>query len=404
MTPTITLADIRQAAAGIAGHVQATPCTRSQTLSQLTGTTLWLKFENLQFTSSFKERGACWKLSRLDAGERRRGIIAMSAGNHAQGVAYHARRLGIPATIVMPRNTPYVKVRYTEEHGARVLLEGRSLEEAAVSAREIAEREHLVFVHPYDDPDIIAGQGTIALEMLATAPDLDCLVVPVGGGGLVSGIAVAARALRPSIEVIGVETALYPALKSALEGDDRTCGGDTLAEGIAVAAPGRLTLALMREHVNEVLLVDEDQLERAVSLLLNVEKTVVEGAGSAGLAALLQYPERFRGRRVGVVLSGGNMDPRLLAAILTRDLVRAGRITRVRIIISDVPGQIARIATAVARLQANFLDLQHQRIFTSLPARDSYLDITLETRDRGHLDEVLRDLRAEGYDVRVLAD
>ncbi len=398
----ITLTDIQQAAAGIAGHVSVTACAHSRTLSDITGAELWLKFENLQFTASFKDRGACWKLARLDAEARRRGVIAMSAGNHAQGVAYHARRLGIPATIVMPRNTPYVKVKHTERHGARVLLEGRTLEEAAAFAAEVAAREQLAFVHPYDDPDIIAGQGTVALEMLAAAPGLDCLLVPVGGGGLVSGMAVAARALEPDIEIVGVEAALYPAMKTALDGVGRASGGDTLAEGIAVSAPGRHTLALMRAHVREILLVDEAQLERAVSLLLNVEKTVVEGAGAAGLAALLQYPERFRGRRVGTVLSGGNMDPRLLAAILTRDMVREGRITRLRIIISDVPGQVARVATVVARLEGNFLDLQHQRIFTPLPARDSYLDITLETRDRGHLEEVLRELRAAGYAVQVL--
>jgi len=398
----ITISQVEEAARRIAGQVQRTPCRPSLTLSEITGATVWLKFENLQFTASFKERGAYNKLSGLGAAERRAGVIAMSAGNHAQGVAYHARRLGIPATIVMPKNTPYVKVRYTEGHGARVLLHGRTLEDAATFAGEIAQREGLTFIHPYDDPLIIAGQGTVALEMLEDAPDLECLVVPAGGGGLVSGIALAARARRPAIEVVAVESVLFPSLKSALDEVARSCGGDTLAEGIAVKGIGRLTLPLVREHVREILLVGETELERAVSLLLNVEKTLVEGAGAAGIAALLQYPERFRGRKVGVVLSGGNMDPRLLATILTRELVREGRIARVRITISDVPGQIARIATIVAGLEANFIDLQHQRIFTPLPARDTWLEITLETRDRRHLEEVLRDLRAAGYEVQLL--
>jgi threonine dehydratase len=283
-----------------------------------------------------------------------------------------------------------------------VLLEGATLEESAAFATELAAREGLLFVHPYDDPAVIAGQGTVALEMLAEAPALDCLVVPVGGGGLVGGMAVAARAARPGIEVFGVEAELFPSLKCALDGVARPCGGDTLAEGIAVKGVGRLTLALAREHVTEILLAGEAELERAVSLLLNVEKTLVEGAGAAGLAALLAHPARFRGRTVGLVLSGGNMDPRLLAAILTRELVREGRITRLRITISDVPGQIARIATIVAGQQANFIDLQHQRIFTPLPARDTWLDVVIETRDRSHLETIVGELRTEGYDVKIL--
>ncbi len=398
----VTLAAVRQAAAGLRGQITRTPCLQAQTLSGITGASVWLKFENLQFTGSFKERGAFNKLSRLGASERGRGVIAMSAGNHAQGVAYHAKRLGIAATIVMPKNTPYVKVKHTEGHGARVILEGRTIEEAAAFATQLAAREELVFIHPYDDPQVIAGQGTTAIEMLEDAPEIDCLVVPVGGGGLVSGMAVAARGIKPGIEVIGVEAGLYPSLKSALDGVPRACGGDTLAEGIAVAAVGTHVLPLLREHVADILLVSEESLERAVSLLLNVEKTLVEGAGAAGLAALLQYPERFRGRRVGTVLTGGNLDPRLLAAILMREQVREGRITRLRITVSDVPGQIARIATVVGRLEANFIDLQHQRIFTALPARDTYIDITLETRDRQHLETILRELQAEGYDVRIL--
>jgi len=401
-TASVTPASIRNAAERLRGQILRTPCSRSVTLSEITGATVWLKFENLQFTASFKERGAYNKLSSLTAAERGRGVIAMSAGNHAQGVAYHARRLGVRATIVMPKNTPYVKVKHTEGHGARVILAGSSIEEAAASASSLADAERLVFIHPYDDPQVIAGQGTIALEMLEDAPGIDCLVVPAGGGGLLTGMAVAARAARPAIEVIGVEAGLYPSLKCALDGVPRPCGGDTLAEGIAVAALGNHILPLLREQVSDILLASEESLERAVSLLLNVEKTLVEGAGAAGLAALLQYPERFRGRMVGTVLTGGNMDPRLLAAILTRELAREGRITRLRIAVSDVPGQIARIASVVGRLEANFIDLQHQRIFTALPARDTYIDITLETRDRQHLDVILRELQAEGYDVRIL--
>jgi threonine dehydratase len=398
----VTAADVAAAAARLAGHILRTPTRRSLTLSQITGTDVWLKFENLQFTASFKERGARNRLAALDAAERQRGVIAMSAGNHAQGVALHAKLLGIPATIVMPRNTPHVKVKYTEAHGARVLLEGASIEESATFATELATRNNLVFIHPYDDPLVIAGQGTVALEMLEDAPEIDTLVVPIGGGGMIAGMAVAARGMRPDVTVIGVETELYPALKSALDGVSRPCGGDTLAEGIAVSAVGRNTLPLVREHVQDILLVNETALEQAVSLLLGVEKTLVEGAGAAGLAALLQHPRRFAKKKVGLVLSGGNLDARLLAAILTRDLAREGRITRLRVALSDVPGQLARISTLLAQHDGNVLDLQHQRIFTPLPARNTYLDITIETRDRAHLEDILAALRAASYDVRVL--
>jgi len=394
--------DVRAAAVRLAGHVLRTPTRRSLTLSQITGAEVFLKFENLQFTASFKERGARNRLAALTPDERRRGVIAMSAGNHAQGVALHAKLLGIPATIVMPRNTPHVKVKYTEAHGARVLLEGATIEEAAAYATDLAARENLVFVHPYDDLLVIAGQGTIALEMLEEAPEIDTLAVPVGGGGLVSGMAIAARAARPDVTVVGVETELYPALKSALDGVSRPCGGDTLAEGIAVSTAGRHTLPLVREFVAEILLVSETSLEQAVTLLLGVEKTLVEGAGAAGLAAMLQHPRRFKGRRVGLVLSGGNLDARLLAAILTRDLAREGRITRLRVALSDVPGQLAKISALLARHDGNVLDLQHQRIFTPLPARNTYLDITVETRDRAHLEDILAAVRTAGYDVRVL--
>lgn len=398
----VSLADVRAAAARLEGHTVRTPCRRAVTLSAITGVDTWLKFENLQFTSSFKERGSFNKLAQLSADETRRGVIAMSAGNHAQAVAYHAQQLGIPATIVMPVNTPFVKVKNTRAHGARVLLEGDTLKAAAQFARELAERERLTFIHPFDDPLIIAGQGTVALEMLEDAPELDCLLVPVGGGGLISGIAVAAKGLKPDIAVIGVEAQMFPSLKSALDGETREIGGDTLAEGIAVAEVGEHTLPLVREYVDEIMLVEEQFLEQAVALLLNIEKTVVEGAGAAGFAALLARPERFRGQRVGVVLSGGNIDPRLLASILMRELVREGRITRLRLSISDVPGEIARVAEIVARLGANFIEIEHHRIFTTLPAKDTYLELILETRDRGHLEQILKELGDAGYAVRIL--
>ncbi len=398
----VTLADIRTAADRLVGHTVRTPCRKSVTLSAITGVDTWLKFENLQFTSSFKERGSFNKLVQLSADETKRGVIAVSAGNHAQAVAYHAHQLGIPATIVMPTNTPFVKVENTRAHGARVLLEGESLNAAAKFARELGRRKQLTFIHPFDDPLIIAGQGTAAIEMLEDAPELDCLVVPVGGGGLISGIAVAAKGLKPDIEIVGVEAEMFPSLKSALDGQAREIGGDTLAEGIAVAEIGQHTLPLVRQYVDEVLLVEEQYLEQAVALLLNIEKTLVEGAGAAGFAALLAYPERFIGKRVGVVLSGGNIDSRLLASILMRELVREGRITRLRLSLSDVPGELAKVSDIVARLGGNFIEIQHHRIFTTLPAKDTYLDLILETRDRVHLEQILKELDDAGYAVRTL--
>ncbi len=398
----VTLADIRAAAAQLVGHTVRTPCRKSVTLSAITGIETWMKFENLQFTASFKERGSFNKLTNLTAEESKRGVIAVSAGNHAQAVGYHAHQLGIPATIVMPTNTPFVKVENTRAHGARVLLEGESLNAAANFARDLGRREQLTFIHPFDDPMIIAGQGTAAIEMLEDAPELDCLVVPVGGGGLISGIAVAAKGLKPDIEIVGVEAEMFPALKSALDGQTREIGGDTLAEGIAVAEVGQHTLPLVRQYVDEILLVEEQYLEQAVALLLNIEKTLVEGAGAAGFAALLAYPERFMGKRVGVVLSGGNIDSRLLASILMRELVREGRITRLRLSLCDVPGEMAKVSEIVARLGGNFIEIQHHRIFTSLPAKDTYLDLILETRDRVHLEQILKELDDAGYAVRTL--
>jgi len=401
-TGDIGLADIRQAAATIAGHVVRTPCHQSATLSEIVDVELYLKFENLQFTASFKERGALNKLVSLSAEQKSAGVVAMSAGNHAQAVAYHGRRLNIPVTIVMPMNTPFIKVKNTRSHDAEVILHGDSLAEAAAFAHETARSQGATFIHPFDDPLIIAGQGTVALEMIDDAPDLDCLVVPVGGGGLISGMAIAAKSLQPDVEVIGVEAGLYPSLKSALDSRERPCGGDTLAEGIAVTEIGRFTLPLVREYVDDILLVEEDGLEHAVSLLLNIEKTLVEGAGAAGLAAVAANLDRFRGKHVGIVLSGGNIDARLLSSILMRELVREGRITRLRVSISDVPGQMARISEVVSRLRGNFIDIQHHRIFTMLPAKDTFVDMILETRDRQHLDAILAELREADYTVRVL--
>jgi threonine dehydratase len=326
----------------------------------------------------------------------------MSAGNHAQAVAYHGQRLKIPITIVMPTNTPFIKVKNTRSHGAEVILHGESLATAATFARETAASRGAAFIHPFDDPLIIAGHGTVALEVLDDVPDLDCLVVPVGGGGLISGMAVAAKSLKPDIEVIGVEAALYPTVKSALDDRERPCGGHTLAEGIAVTEIGRFTLPLIRQYVDDILLVEEDELEHAVSLLLNIEKTLVEGAGAAGLAAVAGNRDRFSGKKVAIVLSGGNIDARLLSSILLRELVREGRITRLRVSISDVPGQMARISEIVSRLGGNFIDIQHHRIFTMLPAKDTYMDMVLETHDRQHLDTILAELREADYTIRVL--
>ncbi|MCA0302450.1 MAG: threonine ammonia-lyase [Proteobacteria bacterium] len=398
----VTLADVEQAARRIAGAVVRTPCLRSETLSRILGAEVWVKFENLQFTASFKERGALNTLLQLTDDERRRGVIAMSAGNHAQGVAYHAGRLGIPATIVMPSFTPNTKVEHTRGHGARVVLHGDTLSEAAVEAHRLAGEQKLVFVHPYDDPRIVAGQGTIALEMLQEAPDLDTLVVPVGGGGMIAGCAVAARAQKPDLRVIGVETESYQAMRQLLAGQPVTAGGDTLAEGIAVRDIGALPLAIARALVAEVLTVDEVAIERAIALFLEVEKTVAEGAGAAGLAAMLSHPERFAGRKVGLVLCGGNIDTRLLASVLLRGLVRGGRIVRLRLMINDLPGQLAKVAGLVGQAGGNIVEVQHQRLFGSVVAKRTELDVTVETRGPDHVRELVAALTGAGFKVRVL--
>jgi threonine dehydratase len=398
----ITRSDIDAAAGRLKGHVLATDFDPSRTLSSLLGCEVWLKFENLQFTASFKERGALNRLAMLTAEERRSGVIAMSAGNHAQGVAYHASRLSIPATIVMPIGTPTVKVENTKGHGAKVLLEGPTLEEAARFARDYGVRHGLVFVHPYDDALVIAGQGTIALEMLAQVPALDTLVVPIGGGGLISGIAIAAKSIKPDIRVVGVQSALYPSMYNVVKGASLAMRGDTLAEGIAVKSPGHITTAIVRRLVDEILLVGEADIEHAVSLLINIEKTVVEGAGAAGLAAILAHKPEFAGRTVGIILCGGNIDTRLLASVLTRELAREGRLSQLAIDLVDRPGQLARVATLLGEAGANIVEVSHQRTFSDLPAKGTLLEVVIETRDRAHLSETVARLKAAGFEVEVM--
>ncbi len=400
----VTLANITEAADRIAGAVIRTPMLRSQTLSEITGATVFVKFENLQFTASFKERGALNKLLRLSAAEQSTGVIAMSAGNHAQGVAYHAARLGIPATIVMPVATPITKVEHTRKHGARVILHGESLAEASRYAIELQETEGLTFLHPFDDADVIAGQGTVALEMLHDAPEIDTLVVPVGGGGLISGMAVAACALKPDIVIVGVESAMYPSLHAERAGRDPVAlsGGATIAEGIAVSRVGRLPFAITQRVVDDVVLVDESHLEQAITLFCTVEKTVAEGAGAAGLAALIAYPERFAGRTVGLVLCGGNIDSRLLASVLTRALVREQRIVRLRIVGDDRPGLLAVVATTIGSLGGNILEVAHNRLALDVPAKGAEFDVLMETRDAHHTQEILSALRSSSYSVRIV--
>jgi threonine dehydratase len=397
----ISLAEVRAASERLAGAIEHTPCVHSRTLSKLTGAEIFLKFENLQFTASFKERGALNKLVSLSDAERRRGVIAMSAGNHAQAVAYHAARLGIPAVIVMPKGSPNTKIRNTQVHGASVLLEGENLFEAGKHARALAARENLVFVHPYEDPLVIAGQGTVALEMLAAVPDLDILVVPVGGGGLISGMSVAAKALRSDIAVYGVESQNYPSMHQRLKGLPVECGGDTIAEGIAVKDVGASALAIIKSLVEEVLIVKEETIERAVVALIEIEKTVAEGAGAAGLAALLQHPARFAGKRVGIPISGGNIDSRVLASVLMRGLVRDGRLVRLRVTMPDVSGSLAKVAAVIAEAGGNIVEIQHQRLFGTSSVRSPEVEFLVETRDREHTDVLVRSLQEKG--VRVSA-
>ncbi|MBS0504756.1 MAG: threonine ammonia-lyase [Proteobacteria bacterium] len=398
----VTLADIQAAAARIAGSIVRTPTLHSQTLSQLTGASVWLKFENHQFTAAYKERGALNTLLQMDPAARAKGVIAASAGNHAQGLAYHGNRLGIPVTIVMPKPTPTVKVTQTEGHGATVILEGETFDAAYAHARELEVERGLTFVHPFDQPTIIAGQGTVALEMLADAPAIDTLVIPIGGGGLFSGMGTAARGLKPGIELVGVQAELYPSMYAAVKHVELPCEGDTLAEGIAVKRPGDLTRRFVEALADDVLLVSEADLERSVSLLVQIEKTVVEGAGAAGLAALLAHPERFKGREVGIVLCGGNIDTRLLANVLLRDLARSGRLARLRIRLQDRPGALFHVARVFHEQQVNIIEVYHQRVFTTLPAKGLITDIECETRDRAHLDRLIAALREANYETSMV--
>src|SRR5256885_3463597 len=393
----ITLADIEAARRTIAGRVLRTPMLPAPKLSALTGASVQVKYENLQVTNSFKERGALNKLASLTAVERERGVIAMSAGNHAQAVAYHAQQLGIPATIVMPVTTPFVKVHATKACSAEVVLHGESIADAQLRAETLARERGLTFVHPYDDPKVIAGQGTIALEMLEDAPDLGLIVFPVGGGGLIAGNALAARAVKPSIEIVGAEAALYPSFWNALRGEARPLGGATLAEGIAVKNVGALTLPIVRELVSEIVLVDEEHLERAVNAYLTLQKTMAEGAGAAGLAAMLVKPERFAGRNVGLILCGGNIDPRILASVMVRELEREDRIVSFRLTIPDRPGVLGQIATRLGQLGANILEVDHRRLFLDVPAKGAKLDVTIQARDRAHRERIFKALADEDY-------
>ncbi|WP_267379673.1 MULTISPECIES: threonine ammonia-lyase [unclassified Sphingomonas] len=398
----VSIDDVHAAHDRIRDAVVRTPTLVSRTLSQMTGAEVYLKFENLQFTAAYKERGALNTLLQLDEAARAKGVIAASAGNHAQGVAYHATRLGIPSTIVMPRNTPTVKVTQTAGHGATVILEGDTFDAAHAHARLLEAERGYTFVHPFDDPRVIAGAGTVAVEMLEDVPTIDTIVTPIGGGGLISGMATVARAADRPIEVIGVEAELFPSMYNRIRGTEMPCAGDTLAEGIAVKEPGAITSRMVRALVDDIVLVSERSLEEAVSLLLQIEKTVVEGAGAAGLAALLAHPERFRGKTVGVVLCGGNIDTRLLANVLLRDLARSGRLARLRIRLQDQPGALFNVARIFDQERINIIEVYHQRVFTTLPAKGLVTDIECEARDRAHLDKLVTALRAAGYETSLV--
>ncbi len=394
-----TFSDIETAARRIHGAVIETPTQLSRTLSEMIGAEVWLKFENLQFTAAYKERGALNKLLQLDDAEKKRGVICASAGNHAQAVAYHARRLGIPATIVMPMPTPTIKVVQTEGHGANVVLHGRTFDDAYTHARELEAAEGFVFVHPFDDPAIISGTGTIALEMLAAAPDLDTLVIPIGGGGLISGIAIAAKTINPDIEIVGIEAEMFPAMKNIVEGKEMVIGGDTLAEGIAVKHPGMLTREIIADLVDRIDLVPEAAIEHAVALLVGIEKSVVEGAGAAGLAAMLAEPEKYRGKKVGTVLCGGNIDTHLLANVLVRELVRCGRIARLKIAAEDRPGALAAITAIFFECGVNIIETNHHRVFTALPAKDTLIEVECEARDAEAVTRLIARLEMAGFKV-----
>ena len=398
----VSFSDIEQAAARLEGQVLDTPCVESKTLGQIVGARVFLKFENLQFTASFKERGALNKLATmLESGMPIKGVIAASAGNHAQGVAHHAQRLGLRAVIVMPVTTPTVKVERTRGFGAEVLLFGETFDEAREHAQALAAAQGLSFVHPFDDEAVIAGQGTIGVEMLRAQPDLDTLVIAVGGGGLISGIATAVRQLKPSVQIIGVQTSRFPAMVNAIKGTAHPQGANTIAEGIAVGQPGKITREIIRERVDDMVLVDEGDIEQAVLMLLEIEKTVVEGAGAAGLAALLKDPARFAGKQVGLVLCGGNIDPLMLSALIERGMVRAGRLARIRVNARDTPGVLARITAVVAEAGANIDEVHHQRAFSSLSAQNVEVELVLQTRNAAHVQDVVQRLAAAGFDAQT---
>jgi threonine dehydratase len=398
----LTLDDIKAAARRVEGHLERTPCRHSRTLSAITGAEVWVKFENLQFTASYKERGALNKLLQLSGNEKGRGVIAASAGNHAQGLAYHGQRLGVPVTIVMPRGTPFVKVEQTRAFGATVVIEGDSYDAAYEHAQKMEQDLGLVFVHPFDDEDVMAGQGAIALEMLEDAPDLEILPVPIGGGGLISGVATAAKAIKPDIRIIGVEPAMYPSFTARMRGINAPAGGQTIAEGIAVREVGKLTYQTARPLIEDVLLLEEPFFERAIALYCNVEKTVVEGAGAASLAALLAFPERFRGKKCGLIITGGNIDPRLLASVLTRELVRAQRLVSLRIIGDDRPGLLGTVSALIGQLGGNIIEVAHNRLALDVPAKGAEFDILIETRDAQHTQEIMDALRGAGYPPRAV--
>nr|WP_315526581.1 threonine ammonia-lyase [uncultured Achromobacter sp.] len=397
----IDIASIQTARENLRGQVLKTPFTLSRTLSDIFGAEIWLKFENLQFTASFKERGALNRMLTLSDEERAKGVIAVSAGNHAQGVAYHAQRMGVPAVIVMPRFTPTVKVANTRRFGAEVVLAGDTFDDAKAHGYELAKARGLIMIHPYDDEAVISGQGTVALEMLEDQPQLDTLVIAIGGGGLISGIATAAKALKPGIEIVGVQTERFPSMYAALKGVSMPQGQYTIAEGIAVKSPGALTQPIVSQLVDQIELVSESDIEHAIVVLLEIEKTVVEGAGAAGLAALLRAQEagsdRFKGKRIGLVLTGGNIDPLMLGELIERGMVRAGRLARIRVDLRDLPGALAHATKLIADAQANITEVHHQRAFTSLPVRNVEVDFVLQTRGPDHILEVIDILNAAGF-------
>jgi threonine dehydratase len=401
---TLAFDDILAAQERLKGHIERTPCRYSRTLSEITGAEVWVKFENLQFTAAYKERGALNKLLQLGENVRARGVIAASAGNHAQGLAYHAARLGIPVTIVMPKGTPFVKVQQTRNHGANVVIEGETYDDAAGAARTLCAERELTFVHPFDDLDVMAGQGTVALEMLEDVPDLEVLPIPIGGGGLIAGMATAAKQIRKDIRIVGLEPAMFPSFTAKMRGvrTAQTNGASTIAEGIAVKEVGEQTYAIARPLIDEVLLIEEPHFERGIALYCNVEKTVVEGAGATSLAALLAYPERFRGKTCGLVITGGNIDTRLLASVLTRELVRESRIVSLRIIGDDRPGLLANVSMIIGQMGANIIEVAHNRLALDVPAKGAEFDVMIETRDAQHTQEVMDALRDRGYPPRVV--